>query len=454
MMTGRLRTSRAGLELIKSFEGFREQASRLPDGRWTIGYGHVRTAREGLTISAKDAEDLLTYDLKPVEDAIQSSVYAPLNQNQYDALVSLTMNISPGQFRDSDILRCINGGDFLSAAHGFDLWRKARIHGRVMVVDALVRRRAAEKAMFLEHPDGRPSAPTPLVTPELDFSATGDPARQQAAAPVGQPRPRNAEADDEHPNYAPPGGEIAEAVRRLAERTNEAVTPAPELALPPGASVEPPVAQAQPVESGRVASDAAETRRVVAERVARILERTERSIAEQQVAEATSQPALIAQTPPATAAKAHTRPAAPEVLEGLPDFDAPAAPRIQPQTQPRTESEAERDRRLIDDTEMFDPGRDPNELFVEAQRKAKIVNGNSKRLGPLSGRIVALAPWLVILVLSVLGLAIGLVDTFKDTSGIDSNVPRAAATVLAVFGMMLLMSLYFIFWPRSSGDEI
>ena len=69
-MTGRLRTSSKGLELIKSFEGFRETATRLPDGRWTIGYGHVRTAREGLNISQKDAEDLLLYDLRPVEDAV------------------------------------------------------------------------------------------------------------------------------------------------------------------------------------------------------------------------------------------------------------------------------------------------------------------------------------------------------------------------------------------------
>src|SRR5262245_17737429 len=134
-MTGRLRTSRAGLELIKSFEGFRESAVRLPDGRWMIGHGHVRTAREGLTISDKDAEDLLVYDLRAIEDAIHSAVYAPLNQPQFDALVSLVFNISPAQFRDSDVLRHVNSGDFLSAANAFDVWRRARIHGRVMVVD-------------------------------------------------------------------------------------------------------------------------------------------------------------------------------------------------------------------------------------------------------------------------------------------------------------------------------
>ena len=44
-----LRLSRSGLEMIKSFEGYRERATRLADGRWTIGHGHVRSAREGVS---------------------------------------------------------------------------------------------------------------------------------------------------------------------------------------------------------------------------------------------------------------------------------------------------------------------------------------------------------------------------------------------------------------------
>ena len=172
-MTGRLRTSRPGLDLIKSFEGFREIAVRLPDGRWTIGHGHVRSAREGLTISETDADELLVQDLLPVESAINSLIFTPLNQNQFDALASLVFNISVERFRDSAVLRFLNAGDFLSAASAFDIWRKVRIDGRSMVMDALVRRRAVEKAMFLEHPGGRPTAPTPLVTPEADHSADG-----------------------------------------------------------------------------------------------------------------------------------------------------------------------------------------------------------------------------------------------------------------------------------------
>lgn len=433
-----MRISAAGLELVKSFEGFRETATRLPDGRWTIGYGHVRTAREGLTISQKDAEDLLLYDLKPVEDAVGLLVYAPLMQNQFDALVSLAFNISTGQFRDSEILRNLNAGDFLAAANGFDRWRKARIHGQVMIVDALVRRRAAEKGLFLEHPSGRPSAPTPLVKPEID-------AAPEAAA---QPRARDAD-DEETPRNGPElSGDIAEAVRRLAERTREVITPMPEISPPPSALVaapeatvrapviepmieEPPVEEpAQP----KTAEEIEQARRVVAERVARILERAEKEIDTQEEA---AKP-VASPTQPKPAAKQH------EVREGLPDFDQPAERVVTPRARPRA---------VIDDTEIIEPGRDPAVLFAEAERKAKIVNGHSRRIGPISGRLTMLAPWIIVLALSILGLIIGAVDTFKTSDSFDASVPRAAATLLAVFGVMMLMSVYFIFWNRTSDEN-
>ncbi len=167
-----IRISRAGFELIKSFEGYRERASQLPDGRWTVGYGHVRSAREGVRVSKRDAAALLIYDLKQIEAQLKECVFTTLNQNEHDALVSFVFNISPGLFRESDVLRRLNAGDHIGAADGFEAWRKARINGHVVVVDALIRRRAAEKALFLEHPDGRPTASTPIVTPQLDASKT------------------------------------------------------------------------------------------------------------------------------------------------------------------------------------------------------------------------------------------------------------------------------------------
>ncbi len=395
-MTGRMRTSQPGLELIKSFEGFRETAARLPDGRWTIGYGHVRTAREGLTISEKDATELLVYDLKPIEDAIAAWTYAPLMQNQFDALVSLAFNISTGQFRDSEVLAHINAGNHLAAANGFDLWRKARLNGRVMVVDALVRRRAAEKSMFLDHPNGPIPAPSPVIVPQIDA-----PSRQRLAD------------DEEGPS---PSGDIAEAVRRLAERTRESINPTPEIPLPLGATVSPPEPPAQPKAQPKAAEpqtedEASDASRVMAERVARILQRTDGPKVQQ------------------------SAPQREEVREGLPDFDQPAEP-------------LRRSRPIIDDTEIVAPPVDPAILFAEAERKAKVVNGHAKRVGPISGRAAMQAPWIILLILSVLGLIIGSVDAFQHSADVADTLPRAAATILAVFGVMLLMSVYFLFWNR------
>ena len=452
-MTDRMRISPAGLELIKSFEGFRETAVRLPDGRWTIGYGHVRSAREGITITPKDAEELLKQDLEMIERAIGNLVYAPLMQNQFDALVSLAFNISLGQFRESEILANLNAGNHLAAANGFDLWRKARLHGRVMVVDALVRRRAAEKSLFLDHPSGRPTAPTPLVPPQID-----------AAEPQSRVKaPAEAVNDDdeaEAPRTGPaPAGDIAEAVRRLAERTQGAILPPAEIALPPGATlVPPPPPVAPPAERERkpeepvvvetvvesqsettvqvTAEGLARASRTMAERVSRILSAAQQKIDTHEATSAETQAPPVAEKPAA-------RPAQPEVREGLPDFDGPSE---------RVAPAGDRSRRLIDDTEVVEPGRDPASLFAEAERKAKVVNGHARRVGLISGRLLAQAPWIVVLVLSALGFVIGVVDTFKD-NGVEAGVPRLAGTILAVFGVMTLMSLYYLFLKRTSDES-
>src|SRR3569623_2183739 len=84
-MSPRHRVSRAAIELIKRFEGFRQTAVQLPDGRWTIGHGHPLTARQGAQVSADDAEALLLYDLIVVSHALNGAVFMPLTQHQFDA---------------------------------------------------------------------------------------------------------------------------------------------------------------------------------------------------------------------------------------------------------------------------------------------------------------------------------------------------------------------------------
>lgn len=172
-MARAMRTSRQGLELIKSFEGFHSHAVCLGDSRWLIGYGHTDKAREGLKISRGDAELILRkYDLPPLEAGISKAVLAPLNQNEFDALISFVFNIGLDAFKASKVLSDLNSGERLIAAEEMSAWRKARVNGKLILVDALVRRRAAERALFLEHPSGRVSIASAIVRPEIDVTAS------------------------------------------------------------------------------------------------------------------------------------------------------------------------------------------------------------------------------------------------------------------------------------------
>ncbi|HXQ14146.1 MAG TPA: lysozyme [Caulobacteraceae bacterium] len=172
-MRPRLSVSRSAVELIKAFEGFRGKAAQLEDSRWTIGYGHTLTAREGAEINEPEAEALLLYDLIGASHAVNEFVYAPLNQNEFDALVSFVFNIGVRAFRGSPTLRRLNEGRPLEAAMAMELWRKADLEGERIVIDALVRRRAAEKALFLRPLEGWMAAPSPVLPPKLDYDALG-----------------------------------------------------------------------------------------------------------------------------------------------------------------------------------------------------------------------------------------------------------------------------------------
>jgi lysozyme len=167
-MKPRHQVSRTAIEMIKRFEGYRRKAARLPDGRWTLGYGHVLTARAGAEVSEEDAEALLLYDLIDVAHAVNELTLSPLNRNQFDALCSFVFNIGVENYRASVVLRRLNEGQVLDAASAMEAWRRADVQGRRIVVDALVRRRAAEKTLFLTPPDGWIPASTPLLPPRHD----------------------------------------------------------------------------------------------------------------------------------------------------------------------------------------------------------------------------------------------------------------------------------------------
>lgn len=172
-MKPRLQISRAAIDMIKRFEGCRRTAARTPDGGWVIGHGHTRTARAGAEVSQADAEALLIYDLIGVAHAVNEHTFTPLSQNQFDALCSFVFSIGAEAFRGSAVLGRLNEGAHLQAACAMELWRRAEVAGEHPVVDALVRRRAAEKALFLTPAGPWVAAPSAILRPGLDMDVDG-----------------------------------------------------------------------------------------------------------------------------------------------------------------------------------------------------------------------------------------------------------------------------------------
>ena len=142
-----MKTSADGIGLIKAFEGCRLTAYKCAAGVLTIGYGHTGAdVAHGLTITQDEADQLLRDDLERFEVAVDRATNPVLSQNQFDACVALAFNIGAGAFTDSTLCKKINAGDFAGAAEQFTRWNKA--NGKVL--SGLVRRRAAERLLFLD----------------------------------------------------------------------------------------------------------------------------------------------------------------------------------------------------------------------------------------------------------------------------------------------------------------
>jgi len=142
------KTNAAGIALIKSFESCRLTAYPDPGtggDPWTIGWGHTGSdVRRGVTITQDRADALLAADLAKFEAAVNSMCSLPLTSNQFSALVSFAYNAGPDALRKSTLMRLVNSGDFHGAAQQFGLWT----HSGSVVMPGLVRRRAAEAALF------------------------------------------------------------------------------------------------------------------------------------------------------------------------------------------------------------------------------------------------------------------------------------------------------------------
>lgn len=150
-----------GLRLVKSFEGYHTRqkdgscaAYLCPAGVATIGWGCTEGVKLGMTWTEAEAEAGLRRELAKFEAGVARCVTVDLNQNEFDALVSLSYNIGLAGFQKSSVLRKLNADDRDGAAAAFALWNK----GGGRVLKGLVSRREREAALFRK-PVAEPDEP-------------------------------------------------------------------------------------------------------------------------------------------------------------------------------------------------------------------------------------------------------------------------------------------------------
>lgn len=136
--------SEKGIELIKHFEGCRLTAYRCQANVLTIGYGHTGQVLEGTTISHEVADYFLKTDLTFFEKVLARLIRVPIDQSQFDALISFTFNVGASALRGSTLLKRLNAGDYAGATTQFLRWNKVK--GAYNA--GLMRRRQAEAHLF------------------------------------------------------------------------------------------------------------------------------------------------------------------------------------------------------------------------------------------------------------------------------------------------------------------
>lgn len=143
-----MKISKDGLDLIKEFEGLRLEAYLCASGVPTIGWGHTSNVQMGDKITEEEAEKYLLQDLESFEQCVNTWVNVKISQSEFDALVSFSFNVGCTALSTSTLLRKLNDKfPRKEVANEFDRWVKG-VGG--VTLEGLVRRREAEKQLFLQ----------------------------------------------------------------------------------------------------------------------------------------------------------------------------------------------------------------------------------------------------------------------------------------------------------------
>jgi lysozyme len=149
-----VKTSAAGIELIKKYESLKLKAYRCPKGKLTIGYGSTTAVTPEMVITEAEAEERLIKDLAVSEAAIKRVITRTLSQGRFDALVSFVFNIGGHAFAGSTVARLINqGAKDQEIINSLKMWNKVTSTNadgtkNVKTLQGLVKRRQDEANLF------------------------------------------------------------------------------------------------------------------------------------------------------------------------------------------------------------------------------------------------------------------------------------------------------------------
>lgn len=97
------------------------------------------------TITIEQAVSMFKQHVVKYQDAVNKVLTAQINQQQFDALVSITYNIGVSGMRNSTFMRLVNSGAApASVRRAMKQWNK----GGGRVITGLVNRRAKEAALY------------------------------------------------------------------------------------------------------------------------------------------------------------------------------------------------------------------------------------------------------------------------------------------------------------------
>lgn len=139
-----MKQSPKGRKLTQAREGLRLVAYRDGGGVWTLGYGHTKGVKEGMTCTEAQAEAWYDSDITEAEHEVDLYVTAPLTQNQFDALVDWTFNLGGMNLRSSTMLKRINNKDWDKVTMEMLRWD----HDNGKVVKGLTERRQEEVKLW------------------------------------------------------------------------------------------------------------------------------------------------------------------------------------------------------------------------------------------------------------------------------------------------------------------